>query len=104
MYIKRYSNTLILFIRLYLTLDEHVHWVVCAVVKRWALQNNLKNQTMFTSYALAWLVLFYLMTIEVVPPLMLLRNNAVYSKNVPWNQMSDEMFIEGTLNIIQFII
>lgn len=79
-----------------MTLDERVHWVVCAVVKRWALQNDLKNQSMFTSYALAWLVLFYLMTRKVVPPLKLLRDHAVYSKNRTRNEISDEMFIEGT--------
>lgn len=69
-------------------MDERIHWIVCAVVKRWALQNDLKHQSMFTSYALAWLVLFYLMTIKVVPPLKILRDNA--SPN------SDIMFIEGT--------
>ncbi|XP_025198194.1 uncharacterized protein LOC112596619 [Melanaphis sacchari] len=78
-------------VRLYLALDERVHWIVCAVVKRWALQNDMKNQSMFTSYALAWLVLFYLMTIEVVPPLILLREHADYSKNT---STSDFMFIE----------
>lgn len=81
-------------------MDERVHWVVCAVVKRWALQNNIKNQTMFSSYALAWLVLFYLMTVKVVPPLKLLRDNAVYSKNASKDVISDEMFIEGTCIII----
>jgi len=75
-------------------LDERVHWIVCAVVKRWALQNDMKNQSMFTSYALAWLVLFYLMTIDVVPPLTLLRENANYSRDT---SRSDVMFIEGTL-------
>lgn len=73
---------------MYLTLDERIHWIVCAVVKQWALQNDLKNQSMFTSYALTWLTLFYLMTIKVVPPLNLLRVNA--------SQNSDIMFIEGT--------
>lgn len=68
-------------------LDERIHWIVCAVVKRWALQNDLKNQSMFTSYALAWLVLFYLMTIKVVPSLKILRDHA--SSN------SDIMFIES---------
>lgn len=67
-------------------MDERVLWVVCAVVKRWALQNDLKNQSMFTSYALVWLVLFYLMTIDVVPPLVLLRK---------YVSRSDIMFIEG---------
>lgn len=53
---------------------------------------------MFSSYALAWLVLFYLMTVKVVPSLKFLRDNAVYSKNAT-NAISDEMFIEGTSNI-----
>lgn len=83
--------------RLYLSLDERVHWIVCAVVKRWALQNDLKNQSMFTSYALAWLVLFYLMTIRVVPPLLTLRTYADYS-NDP--SSSDVMFIEGILIVL----
>jgi hypothetical protein len=73
-------------------LDKRVHWIVCAVVKRWALQNDLKNQSMFTSYALVWLVLFYLMTIDVVPPLKLLRSYANYSEQLSG---SDVMFIEG---------
>jgi len=83
---------------LYLTLDKSVHWTVCAVVKHWALQNDLKNRSGFTSYALAWIVLFYLMTIKVVPPLKFLRDNAVYSNYR--NGISDEMFIEGTLNTV----
>lgn len=77
---------------MYLTLDTRVHWIVCAVVKRWALQNDLKNQSMFTSYALVWLVLFYLMTIDVVPALQLLRQHANYSQI---QSESDVMFIEG---------
>lgn len=93
---------LILLSRLYLMLDKRVHWTVCAVVKRWALQNNLKNQTMFTSYALAWLVLFYLMTINVVPPLKLFRDNAVYFKDTSRNQILDEMFIEGTFSVTDY--
>jgi len=80
-------------------LNERVHWVVCAVVKRWALQNDMKNQSMFTSYALAWLVLFYLMTIDVVPPLIFLREHANYSKDT---SKSDVMFIEGTLFFHQY--
>lgn len=82
-------------------MDERVHWIVCAVVKRWALQNDMKNQSMFTSYALAWLVLFYLMTIDVVPPLILLREHANYSKDT---SRSDVMFIEGTLFFLISII
>lgn len=80
---------------MYLALDRRVHWVVCAVVKRWALYNDLKNQSMFTSYALVWLVLFYLMVINVVPPLKLLRNHA--------SPITDVMFIEGKLNTISNI-
>jgi len=75
-------------------LDERVHWVVCAVVKRWALQNNMKNRSMFTSFALAWLVLYYLMASEVVPPLKLIREHADYSNNI---SESDLMFIEGAI-------
>ncbi|XP_003246117.1 terminal uridylyltransferase Tailor-like [Acyrthosiphon pisum] len=78
-------------IRLYLSLNVRVHWVVCAVVKRWALQNDMKHTSMFTSFALTWLVLFYLMATDVVPPLKLLREHADYSKNTI---KSDLMFIE----------
>jgi len=74
-------------------LNERVHWVVCAVVKRWALQNYIKHTSMFTSFALTWLVLFYLMVTEVVPPLKLLRERADYSK---YTFESDLMFIEDT--------
>jgi len=74
-------------------LNERIHWVVCAIVKRWAIQNDMKNPSMFTSFALTWLVLFYLMAAEVVPPLKLLREHADYSKNTLG---SDFMFIEGT--------
>lgn len=78
---------------MYLSLSVRVHWVVCAIVKRWAIQNDIKHPSMFTSFALTWLVLFYLMAAEVVPPLKLLREHADYSKNTLG---SDLMFIEGT--------
>ncbi|XP_026819407.1 terminal uridylyltransferase Tailor-like [Rhopalosiphum maidis] len=78
-------------VKLYLSLDERVYWVVCAVVKCWALDNYIKEQCMFNSYALAWLVLFYLMAIKVVPPLLLLREHADHSNSF----RSDVIFIEG---------
>ncbi|XP_050062298.1 uncharacterized protein LOC114122721 isoform X2 [Aphis gossypii] len=77
-------------IKLYLSLDERVNWIVCAVVKYWALQSCMKNRNMFKSYSLAWLVLFYLIVIHVIPPLMFLRRHADYSKSLT----SDVMFIE----------
>jgi len=56
-------------IRSYLSMDETVKWLVCTIVKIWAPQNNLNNKDMFTSYALVWLVLFYLMDKKVIPSL-----------------------------------
>jgi len=53
-----------------------VKWLVCVIVKIWALQNGLKDRNLFTSYALIWLVLFYLMTEKVVPSLIELRQTA----------------------------
>jgi len=74
-------------------LNERVYWVVCAVVKRWALQNDMKHTSKFTSFVLTWLVLFYLMATEVVPPLKFLRQHADYSKIT---FKSDLIFLEGT--------
>ncbi|KAE9529068.1 hypothetical protein AGLY_012022 [Aphis glycines] len=50
----------------------------------------MKSRNMFKSYSLAWLVLFYLIIIHVIPPLMFLRRHADYSKSLT----SDAMFIE----------
>ncbi|XP_015377735.1 PREDICTED: terminal uridylyltransferase 7-like [Diuraphis noxia] len=86
--ISTHNNKLV---RLYLSLNERVHWVVCAIVKRWALQNDVKSHSMFTTFALTWLVIFYLMAVEVVPPLILLREHADSSKSTFG---SDFMFIE----------
>lgn len=58
-------------------MDYTVKWLVYVVVKYWAIRNNLKGPNEFTSYALVWLVLFYLMTENVVPPLVELRKLAV---------------------------
>ncbi|KAF0771011.1 terminal uridylyltransferase Tailor-like [Aphis craccivora] len=69
-------------IKLYLSLDERVNWIVCAVIKHWALQSCMKSKSMFKSYSLAWLVLFYLIVIDVIPPLMFLRSHADYSKSL----------------------
>ncbi|XP_026820222.1 uncharacterized protein LOC113558852 [Rhopalosiphum maidis] len=63
-------------IKLYLSLSTTVKWLVCVIVKHWALQNGLKDRHLFTSYALIWLVLFYLMTEKVVPSVMELRQKA----------------------------
>lgn len=46
-----------------------VKWLVCYVVRIWAPQNGLMDKNRFTSYALVWLILFYLMTVKVIPPL-----------------------------------
>lgn len=50
-------------ISLYLQLDARVKWLVVAV-KTWAHQVNIADRTMFTSYALIWLVLFFLMQLK----------------------------------------
>jgi len=68
-----------------------VKWLVCVIVKHWALQNGLKDRNLFTSYALVWLVLFYLMTENVVPSLNELRKKA--TKN-------DHKIIEGIFIIL----
>jgi len=68
-----------------------VKWLVCIIVKHWALQNGLKDRHLFTSYALIWLVLFYLMTEKVVPSVMELRQKA--SKD-------DHKIIEGTFIVL----
>ncbi|XP_050441887.1 terminal uridylyltransferase Tailor-like isoform X2 [Adelges cooleyi] len=66
------SNTKL--IKYYLSINNEVHWLVTCIVKYWALQNGLKHRQLFTSYALVWLVLFYLMSINIVPPLVKLMN------------------------------
>lgn len=77
--------------RLYLSMSTTVKWLVCVIVKHWALQNDLKDRHLFTSYALIWLVLFYLMTEKVVPSVMELRQKA--SKD-------DHKIIEGTYIVL----
>lgn len=67
-------------------MDRSVTWLVCAIVKHWAAQNDLKSKNMFTSYALIWLVLFYLMTKNIIPPLSSLMKTA---------KKEDHKFIEG---------
>lgn len=57
-----------------MSINNEVHWLVTCIVKYWALQNGLKHRQLFTSYALVWLVLFYLMSINIVPPLVKLMN------------------------------
>lgn len=58
----------------YLSIDPRVKWLVTAV-KLWAQYNQLYGSDYFTSHALTWLVLFYLMQKSVVPPIILLRQN-----------------------------
>jgi len=53
------------------------------IVKIWAPENNLKNNDMFTSYALVWLVLFYLMTKDLIPSLAeIVKNVSVYDHRI----------------------
>lgn len=67
-------------------MDKTVKWLACVIVKNWAPQNNLIDKTMFTSYALIWLVLFYLMTKNIVPSLVKLMSNI---------KITDRKIIEG---------
>lgn len=57
-------------------MHRNVKWLVYVVLKHWAPQYSLKDKHVFTSYALVWLVLFYLMTENVVPSLAELRKYA----------------------------
>lgn len=76
-------------------MNTTVKWLVCVIVKNWALQNGLKNKHLFTSYALIWLVLFYLMTEKVVPSLIELRKYATEA---------DHKVIEGTYIIYPYLL
>jgi len=69
-------------------MDAIVKWLVCVIVKLWAPKNGLIDKSYFTSYALMWLMLFYLMTKNVVPTLAQLVKCA--TKN-------DHTIIEGIL-------
>lgn len=60
-------------------MNNTVKWMVC-VFKKWALQNNLKDKHLFTSYGLIWLVLFYLIAENIVPPLELLVQHTYSDK------------------------
>lgn len=79
---------LLSFRRSYLSMSNTVKWFVCFVVKLWAPQNELISRNLFTSYALVWLALFYLMSEKIVPPL---------SKLVKCATPNDHKIIEGTL-------
>lgn len=75
-------------------MDKSVKWLVCVVVKFWAVQNNLKDKTLFTSYALVWLVLFYLMTKKIIPPVHELTKSAT---------ANDQKIIEGKSSTIEIV-
>lgn len=79
------------FYRYYLSMHRNVMWLAYVVLKHWAPQYNLKDKNVFTSYAMVWLVLFYLMTENVVPSLAELRKYADTSKH---------KIIEGKIIII----
>lgn len=74
-------------------MDRTVKWLVCFVVKKWAPENNLKDKNFFTSYALVWLMLFYLITEKVIPPLTELVKKA--NKN-------DYKIIEGMIYCVLY--
>lgn len=69
-------------------MDKIVKWLACVIVKNWAPQNNLIGRNKFTSYGLIWLVLFYLMTKNIVPSVMKLGSNI---------KLTDRKLIEGIL-------
>ena len=48
----------------YLQHDERVKWLIVAV-KTWAREVKIADVTMFTTYALTWLVLFFLMQLQI---------------------------------------
>lgn len=62
-------------------MDMTVKWLACYVVRIWAPQNGLTDKNLFASYALVWLVLFYLMTVKVIPPLVKLVKSATKSSH-----------------------
>uniref|UniRef100_A0A1B6DRG3 C2H2-type domain-containing protein n=1 Tax=Clastoptera arizonana TaxID=38151 RepID=A0A1B6DRG3_9HEMI len=67
----------------YLEADPRVFWLVTAV-KYWAESNNLKNSNRFTSYALIWMVMYFLMQLKqpVVFPVEALRKSHLpYDRN-----------------------
>lgn len=91
----RYNFFILLCCRFYLSMNTTVKWLVCVIVKNWALQNGLKDRKLFTSYALIWLVLFYLMTEKLIPSLIELRKYATEA---------DHKVIEGTYIIYPFLL
>nr|XP_018917437.1 PREDICTED: speckle targeted PIP5K1A-regulated poly(A) polymerase-like [Bemisia tabaci]XP_018917438.1 PREDICTED: speckle targeted PIP5K1A-regulated poly(A) polymerase-like [Bemisia tabaci]XP_018917439.1 PREDICTED: speckle targeted PIP5K1A-regulated poly(A) polymerase-like [Bemisia tabaci]XP_018917440.1 PREDICTED: speckle targeted PIP5K1A-regulated poly(A) polymerase-like [Bemisia tabaci]XP_018917441.1 PREDICTED: speckle targeted PIP5K1A-regulated poly(A) polymerase-like [Bemisia tabaci]XP_01 len=51
----------------YLNMNFKIRWVIVAV-KYWAQVCALASSVNFTNYALTWMVLFYLMTKKLIPP------------------------------------
>ncbi|XP_015366089.1 PREDICTED: poly(A) RNA polymerase, mitochondrial-like [Diuraphis noxia] len=64
-------------IKLYLSIDERVRWVVIAVKH---VSFNLLSDD-FSSYSLIWLVLFVMMQYKIVPPIIELWR--IYHKHAP---------------------
>lgn len=56
-------------------LDSRIKFLVCAV-KIWMKKNDLADRNLFTTYAQIWMVLFYLMQVDVaiVPTVLALRH------------------------------
>ncbi|KAI5723735.1 hypothetical protein M8J76_010208 [Diaphorina citri] len=70
---------------MYLKLDPRVPWLVAAV-KLWAHYNHIQGSSYFTSHALTWLVLFFLMRKHVVPPVMEVQLSGAKTKIIDdWN-------------------
>lgn len=73
------ENTALL--KVFLNLDDRVRWVLTAV-KLWADYNDINS---FTSHGLSWLVLFYLMQAELVPPVRNLQTSCNPKMINEWN-------------------
>ncbi|XP_060835055.1 terminal uridylyltransferase Tailor-like isoform X1 [Rhopalosiphum padi] len=94
-------------IKLYLSMDERVRWVVIAV-KHWAVSYKLLSDD-FSTYSLIWLVLFVMMQYKIVPPIIDLWR--MHHKHVPnyiegWDtricfnndQLKSKMFSKSNLS------
>ncbi|KAL1458284.1 hypothetical protein WDU94_008445 [Cyamophila willieti] len=76
----------------YLSIDPRVKWLVTAV-KLWANYNHIAASDFFTSHALTWLTLFYLMRLHIVPPVMMLQQDVppriIDNWNIAFKKLKD---------------
>uniref|UniRef100_A0A8D9F5G1 Terminal uridylyltransferase 4 n=1 Tax=Cacopsylla melanoneura TaxID=428564 RepID=A0A8D9F5G1_9HEMI len=68
----------------YLSIDPRVKWLLTAV-KLWANYNHIAASDFFTSHALNWLALFYLMRLNIAPPVKLLQKDEPLRIIDNWN-------------------